>query len=235
MQNKKWKQFGNLTEKCYNNMIGAEKDGSCWVQAFELLMEIIREERQTNPNYASELEVLEEVTDYEYDIQGWLEDCLDELDMRKEHRTLLKMCDDLLDMFGWPEYTGSDIKMRKAAVMAALGQKKEAAEFCKKWLQKEPENIVAAAAGVYAFIEVKSFEEAEKIVERFILDKSKCTDENDIMFTAASILYQVTGKKKEKRVIDKAMKEYEKYLEDYYESFESEYEDEEFFDGELPF
>ena len=235
MQNKKWKQFGKLTEMCYNNMIGVEKDGNCWVRAFELLMEIVREERQTNPNYASELEMLEEVTDCEYDIQGWLEDCLDELDMREEHRTLLKMCDDLLDMFGWPEYTGSDIKMRKATVMAALGQKEESAEFCKKWLQKEPENIVAAAAGVYAFIEVKAFEEAEKLVERFILDKSKCTDENDIMFTAASILYQVTGKKKEKRVIDKAIKEYEKYLEDYYESFEFEDEDEEFFDGELPF
>ncbi|MGN0142750.1 MAG: hypothetical protein ACI4AD_11020 [Roseburia sp.] len=235
MQNKKWKQFSKLTEKCYNNMIGAEKDGSCWVQAFELLMEIVREERQTNPNYASELEMLEEVTDCEYDIQGWLEDCLDELDMREEHRTLLKMCDDLLDMFGWPEYTGSDIKMRKAAVMAALGQKKESAEFCKMWLQKEPENIVAATAGVYAFIEVKAFEEAEKLVERFIWDKSKCTDENDIMFTAASTLYQVTGQKKEKRVIDKAMKEYEKYLEDYYEAFESEYEDDEFLNGELPF
>ncbi len=235
MQNKKWKQFGKLTEMCYNNMIGVEKDGNCWVRAFELLMEIVREERKTNPNYASELEMLEEVTDCECDIQGWLEDCLDELDMREEHRTLLKMCDDLLDMFGWPEYTGSDIKMRKATVMAALGQKEESAEFCKKWLQKEPENIVAAAAGVYAFIEVKAFEEAEKLVERFILDKSKCTDENDIMFTAASILYQVTGKKKEKRVIDKAIKEYEKYLEDYYESFEFEDEDEEFFDGELPF
>ena len=235
MQNKKWKQFGKLTEMCYNNMIGVEKDGNCWVRAFELLMEIVREERKTNPNYASELEMLEEVTDCECDIQGWLEDCLDELDMREEHRTLLKMCDDLLDMFGWPEYTGADIKMRKATVMAALGQKEESAEFCKKWLQKEPENIVAAAAGVYAFIEVKAFEEAEKLVERFILDKSKCTDENDIMFTAASILYQVTGKKKEKRVIDKAIKEYEKYLEDYYESFEFEDEDEEFFDGELPF
>ena len=235
MQNKKWKQFGKLTEMCYNNMIGVEKDGNCWVRAFELLMEIVREERKTNPNYASELEMLEEVTDCECDIQGWLEDCLDELDMREEHRTLLKMCDDLLDMFGWPEYTGSDIKMRNATVMAALGQKEESAEFCKKWLQKEPENIVAAAAGVYAFIEVKAFEEAEKLVERFILDKSKCTDENDIMFTAASILYQVTGKKKEKRVIDKAIKEYEKYLEDYYESFEFEDEDEEFFDGELPF
>lgn len=235
MKNKKWKQFSKLTEKCYSNLIGADKDGSCWVQAFELLMEIVREERQANPNYASELEMLEDVMDYEYDIQGWLEDCLDELDMREEQEALLKMCDTLLDMFGWPEYTGSDIKMRKAAAMAALGQKKESAEFCEKWLQKEPENIVAATSGVYAYIEVRDFEEAEKLVERFIWDKSKCTDENDIMFMAASTLYQVTGKKKEKKVIDKAIKEYEKYLKDYFESFELEDEDEEFFDEELPF
>ena len=57
-------------------------------------------------------------------------------------------------------------------------------------------------------------------------------DDNDIMFTAASTLYQVTGKKTEKKVIDKAMKEYEKYLKEYFESFEFEDEDEVFFDEE---
>ena len=55
------------------------------------------------------------------------------------------------------------------------------------------------------------------------------------MFTAASLLYQITGKKKEKKVIDKAIKEYEKYLEEYFEWPEFEEDDEEFFDEELPF
>ncbi len=157
--------------------------------------------------------------------------------MREEHKALLKMCDKLLDMFGWPEYTGSDIKMRKAAIMAALGQKKESAEFCEKWLQKELENIVAAIAGVYAFIEVKAFEKAERSVERFIWDKSKCTDENNIMFMAASALYQVTGKKKEKKQIDKAIQKYEEYLEKYFDfpDFDEEDDDFDFFDEDLPF
>ena len=48
MQNKKWKTFNKLTAKCYNNMIRAEADGNCWQQAFELLKEIVREERQNN-------------------------------------------------------------------------------------------------------------------------------------------------------------------------------------------
>ena len=32
MRNKKWKQFSKLTEKCYNNLIGAEENGSTWAE-----------------------------------------------------------------------------------------------------------------------------------------------------------------------------------------------------------
>ena len=234
MKNKKWNNFNKLTEKCYNNMIGVEKDGNCWKQAFDLLKEIILEEREKNPGFASQLEMVDDATDYEYDIQGWMEDCLDEIDMRGEHETLLKMCDDLLKMFGWPEYTDSDIKFRKSVALKELGRKKEAAEYCKEWVQKEPENIMAAAAGVYAFIETNEFDAAEELIGRFIFDRSKCTDENDIMFTAASRLYEVTGNRKEKKMIDSAIKEYEKHLEEYFDNFDSEDDDLDFLD-ELPF
>lgn len=235
MNNKKWKSFNKLTGKCYSNMIGIEKDWSCWQQTFDLLKEIILEERQENPGFASQLEMVDDVTDYEYDVQGWLEDCLDEIDMRGEYETLLKMCDDLLKMFDWPEYTGSEIKFRKSAALKALDRKDEAAKYCKEWLQKEPENIMAAAAGVYAFIETKEFDAAEELIGRFIFDKSKCSDENDIMFTAASKLYEATGNRKEKKRIDKAIQEYEEYLEEYFEDSDLDDDDLGFFDGELPF
>ena len=134
MQNKKWKTFNKLTAKCYNNMIRAEADGNCWQQAFELLKEIVREERQNNPNFASEIEMIDDITDYEYDIQGWIEDCFDEMDMRGEHEILLKMCDDLLTMFSWPDYTGSDLKFRKSSALESLGRTEEAVRFCKEWI-----------------------------------------------------------------------------------------------------
>lgn len=235
MLNKKWKNFNKLTGKCYSNMIGAEKDGSCWWQAFELLKEIILEERQKNPNFASQLEMVDDATDYQLDIQGWLEDCLDEVDMRGEYEVLLKMCDDLLDIFIWPEYTASDIKFRKSTVLGELGRMNEAVKYCKEWIKKEPENIVAATAGVYALIRTNEFDAAEELVGRFIFDKTKCSDENDIMFTAASKLYEATGNKKEKKQIDKAIQEYDEYLEEYFENFDSDDEDLDFFDGELPF
>ena len=46
--------------------------------------------------FAPELELLDDATDYRFDIEGWLEDCLDEMDIREDHEVLLRMCDDLL-------------------------------------------------------------------------------------------------------------------------------------------
>lgn len=239
MQNKKWRKFDALAEKCYSNMIGAEKDGSCWQQAFELLKEIVREERQKEPSCMSQLELVDDATDYEHDVQGWIEEYLEKLEEQKDYETLLRACDDLLKMFGWPEYTGSDIRFQKASALGALGRNREAAEYCRKWIQKEPENIVASAAGVYALIGTKEYEEAEKLAASFLFDPSECTEENDIMFIAASSLYEAMGRKKEKHQIDKAIKEYEERMEAEFANLDLEDEDEYSFDGwddgELPF
>ena len=74
MKNKKWKQFEKLTDQCYMDMIGSDKDGICWEKAFELLREIVREERQKEPNCFQEVYMLDEATDYQYDISEWIED-----------------------------------------------------------------------------------------------------------------------------------------------------------------
>lgn len=233
MQKQRWKKFSKLTSKCYSNMIGANGDSACWTQAFELLKEIALEEKKENPHL--QLETLDDITDYAYDIQGWLEDCMDEIDMSGNSEILLDMCNDLLDIFEWPEYTDSDIKFRKCSVLGALRRKEEAEVFCKEWLEKEPKNIVAATAGVYTFMDMKKFDTAEELVDRFINDKSECTEENDIMFTATSKLYQVMGKRKEKKQIDKALRAYEKYLEKYFMGMDDEDEEMDFWDEDLPF
>lgn len=101
-------------------------------------------------------------------------------------------------------------------MLRELGKTKETVEFCKNWMQKEPENVVAATAGVYAFIGTKEYNKAELLVDRFIMDKSKCFDENEIMFVAASKLYEAMGKEKEKKEVDKAIQKYDDCLEEYF-------------------
>ena len=212
-------------------MIGAEKDASCWTQAFERLKEIILEERKANPEFAPELEQIDDATDFALDIQDWLEDCLDEIDMREDYETLLAMCNDLLDLFSWPEYTDSDINFRKAIVLQNLNRTAEAVTFCEQWLDKEPMNIVAATAKVYALLSAKEYNEAGKLVDRFIPDKSECDDDNEIMFAAASKLYEFTGNKKAKKEVDTAIDKYDKMLEEYFSDPDYDFDDED----DLPF
>lgn len=159
-----------MTEKYYSNVIGTEKDGGCWQQAFELLKEIVREERQ------------------------------------------------------------------KASALGVLGRKQEAAEYCRKWIRKEPENIIAFVAGVYALHGTRQYDEAEKLAARFIFDSSKCTEENDVMFIALSRLYEAMGRKKEKCQIDKAIEEYEERMEEELANLDDdEYSFDDWDDGDLPF
>lgn len=239
MKNKKWKRFRVLVGDCYDNMVSFSENSDCWQQAFEVLKEIVLEERKLRPDFAAELEKLEDETDYAYDISGWLEDCLDEMDMREEHEILLKMCEDLLTLFGWPEYTGSDLKTRKIFALLSLGRNQEAFSYFEKWLKKEPENIAAATAGIYACIAIKDYERGQEMLDHFILNSSECGDEDEIIFTAASKFYEAIGNKKAKKQIDKALKDYDEYLEKYFSEMDDlEFEGEDEFDideGELPF
>lgn len=240
MANTMWKKFDKLKNKCYDNMIGFGKDSSCWEQTFDLLTEIVRDERKKNPGYAPELSLLDDATDYEYDISDWLEDCLDEMDMRRKYKVLLGMCETLLELFAWPEYSGSDLKFRKSVVLRELGREDEAAEFCEKWVKKEPENIVAATAYVYALIDIKDYDKVEPLIHTFIPDFSQCEEENEIMFLAASRYYEVIGDKKKHKQLKKVIKEYDDYVErTLLEWCEGEDEedvwDEDWDDGELPF
>lgn len=210
MKNKKWKKFRQLTEDCYDNMVEFSEDNDCWQPAFELLKEIVLEERKQKPGFASELDKLEEETDYAYDISGWLEDCLYIMDKRDEQEIFLKMCEDLLDLFDWPERTGSGLKIRKVFALFSLDRDQEAVSYLEKWLKKEPKNITAASTCIYAYIVAKDYEKGQALIDRLILNPNECRDK--AIFTAASKFYEVTGNKKAKKQIDKALKAYDEYL-----------------------
>ncbi len=87
----------------------------------------------------AELYQLDEETDYAYDIQGWLEDYLDDLDMRESKEELLEVCDELIGMFRWEEEKPSDIRFLKSAALKSLGRTEEAAAQSKKIGGEKPQ------------------------------------------------------------------------------------------------
>lgn len=222
MKNRKWKEFEKLTEKCYENMAKAKEAPECWHKAYETLKEIIAEEREKQPGYAAELYLIDEDTDYCYDVQGWLEDYMDEVDMQDDNAKLLEICDELLTMFQWKEDMPSDIKMLKASALRAVGKADEAAAFCRQWLAENPDNLAAVTAGVYANMGIQDMEAAQQLITRHIHEETQCTEENDILFTAAAAFYQKTGNKKEEKRINQALEAYEEYLKTYFMGDEEE-------------
>lgn len=212
MKSRKWKEFEKLTGKCYMALGMGETNYEIWDRAFEVLKEIIADGKGRQPEYAAELYLLDEITDYEYDVQGWLEDYLDDLDMRENKDKLLKVCDELLDMFCWEEDSPSDIKFLKASALCSLGRKDEVVEFCKEWLEEDPDNLVAVSANVYTFLETHDMEAAEKLIKQHIHEDTECGDENDILFEAAVAYYKAVGNTKEMKRLDKAREEYDKEI-----------------------
>lgn len=52
---------------------------SVWMQAWELLKEKVLDNKEKNQGLVPEIYEIDEATDYEYDIEGWLDDLTDEL------------------------------------------------------------------------------------------------------------------------------------------------------------
>ena len=99
--NKLWKKFDHITQTCYSNMASGISDISVWNTSFDLLQEIISNGRAEDPDFAKELYLLDDETDYSHDVQGWLEDYLDELDVHEMYPELESVCRKLLRLFEW--------------------------------------------------------------------------------------------------------------------------------------
>ena len=196
MKNKKWKEFEKLTGTCYVDLGMGTANHEIWDRAFEILKEIVADEKIKQPESVAELYLLDETTDDQYDVQGWLEDYLDDLDMRENKDELLKVCDELLSMFCWEEAVPSDIKFLKSSALRSLGRKDEAAKFCEVWLEEDPDNLVAVSASVYALLEIRDMEKAEKLIKQHIHEDTECGDENDILFRQRLPIIKLPGIKK---------------------------------------
>lgn len=213
--NKSWRKFEELSGMCYLNMIQPEPCKDIWDDTFSMLMENIDIGRKRDSNYARELSDLEDSTECQCDISGWLNDYLDELDMHELYEKLQQVCEKILTLFQWKEDDPSDLKFHIASSLGAQGKKEEALAYCRGWYNEEDDNVMAAAALIYAQMGIKGLEEAEKIVRKFLPDDLVCTGENDVIFIAAANLYKINGNKKEEKRINKAIKAYEKEIEKY--------------------
>ena len=208
-----WKRFERLTDRCYLDLAQGAEDMKSWNDGYTALLAVVAEGRRRDPDFAAELYLLDDDTDFHYDVQGWLEDYLDELDMRERYGELEKVCRELLETFRWEEESPEDIRYMLATAMKRQGRTEDTLDFCEKWYKKEPDSAAAAAALIRAKSDAGDCAGAEELVKRHIKEDTRCTEETDILYSAASALYRAAGNSRAAEKIDQEINQYEKELE----------------------
>ena len=208
-----WKKFSRLTEDCYCNMISADQDKSVWHKTFDTAVKAIEEERSKNPDFGKELFQVDEETDFEYGVEDWLMDYLDELGMCKMNEKRYEVCEKIIGLFAWEEQSPADYRFEMASALSDQGKADEAVSFCEKWYKEEPEAELSAVALIYARVNAKDYDGAEQLVEKYISKGDECTEENELVYRAAVRLYEERGDKKTAKQMKKLLDKYDEEVE----------------------
>lgn len=219
---KRWEKFAEVSKKCYIDMEKGKIHLSVWNQAYQILKELIQEERTENPAYAKELYQIDDSQDFEYGVEEWILDYEDLLDTMQEYRRLQKVCEELIAMFEWKEYSPTDFRFHTMIAMMGQAKYQEAHAYGEQWYSEEDDNPYAAAALIYAKVGIKDYKEAERLVERLIPEGTVCCEENDMLFGAAEKLYEKMGNTEAEARILEALERYDEELEAYFEQMEEE-------------
>ncbi|MDE7044426.1 MAG: hypothetical protein K2O97_05325, partial [Acetatifactor sp.] len=129
----------------------------------------------------------------------------------------------------------SKVKFMKMSALVALERTDEALQFSRQWLEEEGDNMDAIAANIYSYTAVRDMKTADELVRRHIPEGTKCRSKNNILFAAASTLYEEAGNEKEKNRIDQEIAAYIERLKDYYMGGVKEKNGSPQDDDELPF
>lgn len=216
MIRKNWKELDKMIGKCYESMIGVIEKDNLWQDTFQLLIKTISEERKKDADFATELYKVGDEIDFLCDVEGWLEDYFDELDMSEKLEEIIESANQLLELFKWEEDSKSVVNHRKASALSRTGRCQEAIALCEEWLKKESDNPLAAASLIYSYLTEKDMDSAEKTADSFWNEELECTFETEPYFTAAATVYGLSDNKVMLEKCKNALATFEEWFKDFY-------------------
>lgn len=187
-------------------------DVKAWKDAFEKLMASIKEERKLNPAFARELSSLTEDSGAAYDFEDILEEYFDTLEDARDWDDVVASCDEIVENFVWEKNLPSQYMFRKGNALEYAGKLEEAEAFGKEWLKLYPTDLYAAASNVYLMLNLKKYDEAEALTEKYLRDDLVCSDETDTFYMAAYRLFELTDNINAKQRIEKKMADYQNFM-----------------------
>ncbi len=210
-----WKDAMEKIRQCHLSAGGiGDATTLDWKDAFDSLVEAIKEERKSDPAFSAELMDLTQATEVTYDFSDILEEYFDHLEEEEDWQDVIDSCHEIISLFKWEKKMPSEYNFRIGNALNKMGRVDEAEAFGQEWLASYPQDLNAAAANVFLKVQLKKFDEAEEITEHYLRDDLLCDDETDTFFMAAYRLYELTDNIYAKQRVEKKMAEYNAMMEE---------------------
>lgn len=184
-----WEHINELIEKGQEFLEKEDYSGmtASWMEAWKEVRENLAE-----ADGRLGVSGLDEAADYDYDLEGWLQDVETELYNAEEHELRLQFCREVLEAFDWEYEDDGGFKIAIGESLYALGRQEEGRSWFETWLKKEPHQVDAVNGFVMCLVSDGKLEEAFGMVERELKNQS-CTFDNDVLFLRAVKLAQILG------------------------------------------
>lgn len=187
-----WEEIARLMQEGYEALHSKARQYSVmtdrWLKAWEILKKLIN-----GAEMPLGISDLDEATDYEYGLEGWLQDMVMELGNAGEHEKRLRFCREVIELFSWQYEDNGGYKLAVAESLYALDHKAEVDVYLNEWLAQEPRNADAINAKSVCLEADGKDEEAYDWLEQEIGDQS-CTLDNDILFARICWLGEKLGR-----------------------------------------
>lgn len=198
---------------CHLSLLDAEKaDCASWEKAFNALAASIDDERKLDPAFSQELKDLTEASGSSYDFTDILEEYFDFMETNEKWDTVIASCYKIIELFKWEKALPSEYMFRIGNALEKSKRFAEAESFGKDWLDRYPTDLYAAASNVFLMLELKKYDQAEALTEKYLRDDLICDSDTDTFFMAAYRLYEMTDNINAKQRVEKKMAEYQAML-----------------------
>lgn len=140
---------------------------------------------------------LMEEQDFQYPIDGWLQDLEMVLGNENEHEKRLDFCRTVLDILDWTSY--DDDSGFRAAIGEELyrtGKESAGRNWFENWLERDPHNQNALSVYSWCLESYDSAEKAYSLIREEVID-IPCTFDNNILFERAKYLAEKTQKEED--------------------------------------
>lgn len=203
-----WEEISRLIDQGYgfmeSNGESHEEVISVWMQAWELLKEKVLESKEKNQGLVPEIYEIDEATDYEYDIEGWLDDLTDELLYSGKYEERIAFSKEVIELFPWESASPVSFKQAIGEAMSASGKVQESDEWFEDWLVEEPENMLAVTSYLLCLEEREDYESSERLLAKYLNKNTVCNEENEMLFFHAGKIYERLGEyEKAERYLEK--------------------------------